>query len=59
MQSHKKLWINHNFTVWNIIHLWLESYTSKSESIHTHRKEQTNSMAEIPNELKFPCFVQL
>ena len=41
LQSHKKLWINHNFTLWNIIHLWLEAQTLKLESVYTHRKEQS------------------
>lgn len=40
LQSHKKLWINHNFTVWNIIHVWLEVHTPKLKSVHTRRKEQ-------------------
>lgn len=43
LKSHKKLWMNHDFTVWSIIYLWLEAHTSKLEGVHI-----TNRMAEIP-----------
>lgn len=29
LQTHKKVWINHNIIVWNVTHLWLEAQNFK------------------------------